>query len=109
MCWQAEHDKIRENKAPGEKLTWEEYKSMVFTQHVRKLNYMKLSFLWFFGLANIKNMHVGLWTATLNPIVDGFFDLQVITETVRMSTPLNLLMREAKEDVKISSKCRNSS
>lgn len=54
----AENDKIRENKAPGEKLTWEEYKSMVFTQHV-------------------------------------------ITETVRMSTPLNLLMREATEDVRV--------
>jgi len=54
----AEHDKIRENKPADEKLTWEEYKSMTFTQHV-------------------------------------------ITESVRMSTPLNLLMREAKEDVKI--------
>lgn len=58
---QAEHDKIRENKPAGEKLTWEEYKSMTFTQHV-------------------------------------------ITESIRMSTPLNLLMREAKEDVKIYSK-----
>lgn len=55
----AENDKIRANKAPGEKLSWEEYKSMVFTQHV-------------------------------------------ITESVRMSTPLNLLMREAKEDVQIN-------
>ena len=32
--WQAEHDRIRENKAPGDKLTWDDYKSMVFTQHV---------------------------------------------------------------------------
>lgn len=61
MLIQAEHDKIRENKPADEKLTWEEYKSMTFTQHV-------------------------------------------ITESVRMSTPLNLLMREAKEDVKIYSK-----
>jgi cytochrome P450 len=29
----------------------------------------------------------------------------VITESVRMSTPLNLLMREAKEDVKVYGKC----
>lgn len=32
-------------------------------------------------------------------------NLQVITESVRMSTPLNLLMREAKEDVKVYGKC----
>lgn len=83
--------------------------------HVTEFSYATLM-IWNFTYIILITQIIGCFTQNeitqmssrgkKNNLIEGWnCNLQVITESVRMSTPLNLLMREAKDDVKVYSKC----